>query len=328
MTQHINSSHSHDLLVDSPNYLTACDMVNFMKKSICKSCRRVYKLITQKGLCRACDALEGPEEKLEKNLDPFERANLTNGASEALTTRLKIVNYIPRKLYTLWSKALTKALLALAKAKTEREGREATERYFKLKGTLVMPLRAGSRHRGHAVRSMEKRLWTWIEGKHDEVWEAAVNLENKRSKKKSNNIKEQDKTGDDPWSVRDLERRYRRAKTLANDGEYSKAFSAIVDRGKAPISAKVMKDLKRMNPPRMNTVCWPTKKEVEEERQRARKVFKKWEVGATAGEQTDISDFFEDGTEAAEISTDDIIQAAKTAKRNSSGGLQQITLGF
>ena len=155
-----------------------------MDKSICKSCCKIYKLITEKGFCRKCDPERESESKLEVNLDNLERADMSKGAVEALSTRLKVVRSIPRKLNTLWSKAVTKALLAIANAKAEGEGRLATERFFKLKGTLVMPLRSGKSHRRHSIRALEKRLWMWIEGKDEEVWEVALQIEKRRSKKR------------------------------------------------------------------------------------------------------------------------------------------------
>ena len=84
-------------------------------------------------------------------MDSVERGSLTKVAVNALHTRLKVVNNIPKKLWILWSKALAKALLALAESKTETEARIATERYFKLKGALVMPLRSGKSHRSHTA---------------------------------------------------------------------------------------------------------------------------------------------------------------------------------
>ena len=106
------------------------------------------------------------------------------------------------------------------------------------------------------MRSMEKRQWSCIEGKHEEIWESAEKLEKQRSKKKTNLRK---RLITDLWSRRDLERRYRGVKSLVNDGEYSKAFSTVVDRAKAPLSPKVLESLKMMNPHSLNEVKWPTK---------------------------------------------------------------------
>ena len=104
-----------------------------MGKTICKSCRRIYKLVSAKGFCRACNSEQEHGSKVDNDLDSVERASLTKEAINALHTRLKVVNNIPKKLWILWSKALKKALLALAESKTETEARIATERYFKLK---------------------------------------------------------------------------------------------------------------------------------------------------------------------------------------------------
>ena len=119
-----------------------------------------------------------------------------------------------------------------------------------------MPLRSGKSHRSHSTRALQKRLWSWIEGNYDDVWEAALKVEMQRNckvrRKKNANPKSPKEI--EPWSERDMDSRYRRAKSLANDGEYSKAFSAIVDRGKAPLSHKVLEDLRSMNPSRINQV--------------------------------------------------------------------------
>ena len=207
----------------------------------------------------------------------------------------------------------------------------ATERYFKLKGALVMPLRSGRRHRGRSIGSLEKRLWSWIEGRHVEVWEATLKVERQRTIKVRKSITKKRATneGNKPWSERDMERRYRRAKSFANDGEYSKAFSAVVNRGKAPLNDRVLEELRSMNPPRINQVQWPTREEIKEERERTRNTLKKFGLPKNSVDVDNCTpDTFEDELQAIEISADDIVSAAKSARRNTTGGLQQIIPWF
>ena len=117
--------------------------------------------------------------------------------------------------------------MAVTESKTEKESLLATERLFKLKSALVMPLRYGKRHRNHVSNSVEKRLWSWIEGNHEQVWKAALKIEESRAKKDRGKwvVKKKSKSIDvDSWSASDMKKRYLRAKRLCNDGRVLKSF--------------------------------------------------------------------------------------------------------
>ena len=106
-----------------------------------------------------------------------------------------------------------------------------------------------------------------MEGKHDEVWESALQLDAQRKskgKKMVSSTPNKKQYADvDHFSKSDMEKRYKRARSLTNDGEFSKAFGAVVERGKAPLNAKVLRELKRKNPSRINPVSWPTEEKLE-----------------------------------------------------------------
>ena len=95
------------------------------------------------------------------------------------------------------------------------------------------------------------------------------------------------------------------------------------------MSPKVLEELMRMNPLRKNTVSWPTPEEIHGERQRLKSIFKN--IGVEETKTTDQSwqqGSFEDDLTSLDISADDIVIATKSAKGNTSGGLQQITPWF
>ena len=76
-------------------------MVQDMNKHICKSCSKIYKLVTETGLCKSCYSEKENDSSLEKNLDEKEREKVMHKVKMALTTRFKIIKTIPRKLNSL-----------------------------------------------------------------------------------------------------------------------------------------------------------------------------------------------------------------------------------
>ena len=97
------------------------------------------------------------------------------------------------------------------------------------------------------------------------------------------------------------------------------------------MNAKVLEELKRLNSPRINDISWPTREEVWKERRRAFKSSKTLKSRSGSGDGEDdwiTAEKFEDNLLSIEITAEDIINAAKSAKRSTTGGLQQLTPWF
>ena len=62
----------------------------------------------------------------------------------------------------------------------------------------------------------------------------------------------------------EVKRRSDRAKELTNDGELSKAFSMMVQRGVAPSTDSIVSQLTRKFPARRKTVRWPRRERIDE----------------------------------------------------------------
>ena len=131
-------------------------------------------------------------------------------------------------------------------------------------------------------------------------------------------------------------RKYKRAKNLVNVGEVSKAMSAILSNGVAKVDSEVLNQLRAKHPTRPAAVRLPPIEVIKAERAT-------WQVNADFGE--DEMDHKDDivqpeGSESADevsaaenterfpylvINKDQLLAAAKKAKRLTAGGLQQIT---
>jgi len=63
-----------------------------------------------------------------------------------------------------------------------------------------------------------------------------------------------------------LDKKYKRAKSLVNVGEVSKAMSAILSNGVAKVDSEVLSQLSAKHPSRPRAVRLPTEEEIENER--------------------------------------------------------------
>ena len=130
-------------------------------------------------------------------------------------------------------------------------------------------------------------------------------------------------------------KKYKRAKNLVNVGEISKAVSAILSDGVAKVDAQVLTQLRLKHPSRPAPVRLPSMKVIEAERatwledlyivEDADEVDSKLESisehSKNEGDPVDKSKRFP----WLVINEEDILSAAKKAKRLTAGGLQQIT---
>ena len=176
---------------------------------------------------------------------------------------------IPRKLYTLWSDLLTDIALGMADATKESEARRAM-RYLMLKAVLVQPVRGGGGRRNRNVNLTERLMFSFWKGKEEEVWQIALEIEGLRRKKKVLREKRIAKKNKNVGNSRkrtkesEIKRRSDRAKALTNDGELSKAFSTMVQRGVPPSTDNIIAQLRRKFPRRRKLVRWPRKDRINE----------------------------------------------------------------
>ena len=156
-------------------------------------------------------------------------------------TKFMLRRWVPRKLCTLWSDLLTDIALGMADASKESEALRALKRYLMVKAVLIQPVRGGGGQQNRNINLKQKLMAAFFKGKEDEVWHTSMRIENKRKesriaqtmrrrKKRSLNGKVLHRKKKE----NDVKRRSDRAKVLTNDGELSKAFAAMVQRGVAP----------------------------------------------------------------------------------------------
>ena len=110
---------------------------------------------------------------------------------------------------------------------------------------------------------------SFYKGKEDDVWQTALKIEDSRQRKRDRQREEQRKRNlrgkkKDVKNCKDeVTRRSDRAKMLTNDGELSKAFATMVQRGVAPSTQNIIKQLKEKFPTRKRDVIWPDKNRID-----------------------------------------------------------------
>ena len=168
--------------------------------------------------------------------------------------------------------------LVMADASKESEDRRALKRYMMVKAVLIQPVRGGGNHRNRNVNMTERLMYSFYKGKEDEVWEIAMDIEDSRQKK---TVPQQEKRtkrslhGDvikRKSNTSEVKRRSERAKRLTNDGELSKAFATMFQRGVAPSTNEIITQLQTKFPTRGRAVKWPDKDRIDDLRKLVEKV--------------------------------------------------------
>ena len=178
----------------------------------------------------------------------------------------------------------------MADATKESEAWNALRRYLMLKAVLIKPVRGGGGHRNRNTNLTEKLMTSFYKGK-DEVWHIAKEIEKGRQEKKEPKKtihRKRDLEGnviERPSSKKEVKRRGDRAKTLTNDGELRKAFATMVQRGVAPTTNDIVKQLRTKFPKRKNEVSWPSQDEVEKLRTLIEKTAVSMEVDGCEGDE-------------------------------------------
>ena len=136
---------------------------------------------------------------------------------------------------------MTDIALGMADATKESEARRALRRYLMVKAVLIQPVRGKGDRQNRNVNMTQKLMAAFYEGKEDEVWRTSLEIENKRRNKREAQMDRRRKKRNFKGEIVskknhkvDVKKRSDRAKVLTNDGELSKAFATMVQRGVAP----------------------------------------------------------------------------------------------
>ena len=143
----------------------------------------------------------------------------------------------------------------------------------------------------------------------------------------------------------EVKKRSYRVKVLTNDGELSKAFATMVQRGVAPSTDDIIAQLTTKFPTRKRRVQWPEKERIYELRNLVEKIVIEMDVDEcmeeckeeeqkSAAVNTDpllseslreLQDSIENNFEAVQVQWEDIVTVASRAKKSTGGGLCQLT---
>ena len=262
-------------------------------------------------------------------------------------TKFRLRRTIPKKLCTLWSDLLTDIALGMADASKESEARKALRRYLMVKAVLVQPVRGGGCHQNRNLNQTERLMYAFWKGKEDEVWQTALKIERSRQKKRADQQKKrksEGRLGSDiiqrKSQITEIKRRSDRAKVLTNDGELSKAFATMVQRGVAPSTDNIIAQLTKKFPKRERAVSWPDINRINELRNLVEKMVSEMDVderpdepgissskieGIMSESLEELQKSIENDFQAVQVQWEDIFKSASRAKKSTGGGLCQLT---
>ena len=188
----------------------------------------------------------------------------------------------------------------------------------------------------------------WLAGNEELCWQEANSIEQERQKlfKKGRkwqyrgaNSKEMDIVDSKSSQIefialtKEQEKKYKRAKNLLNVGEVSKAMSAVLSNGVAEVDAEVLNQLAAKHPSRHARVQLPSLEQIVKERAdefgepdsdvEMKNV--KDDVLESANEKLRMAEVNSKIFPNLIINAEEILTAARKAKRLTSGGLQQIS---
>ena len=129
-----------------------------------------------------------------------------------------------------------------------------------VKAVLIQPVRGRGARQNRNVNLTEKLMFSFWKGREDEAWQTAIEIEQSREKKRALQEKRRAKRNRETVGLKSktkknvVKRRSERAKQLTNDGELSKAFAMMVQRGIAPSTDNIVSQLTRKFPARRKTV--------------------------------------------------------------------------
>ena len=191
--------HSGDLARNSHNFTLVSDLLETLGRKICITCNRITLRCTAEGFCDKCDEKRPVASKIVMDLTESQRHKSTEELKAIQKTKLRLRRTITRKLCTLWSDIMTDIALGMADASKESEPRRALRRYLMVKAVLIQPMRGGGCRQNRNLNQTERLMHAFFEGKEEEVWQTAVEIEKTRQKKRATQRKRNTKrslTGD------------------------------------------------------------------------------------------------------------------------------------
>ena len=157
---------------------------------------------------------------------------------------------------------MTDIALGMVDATKESESWSVMKRYLMDKAVLIQPIRGGGNHRNRNCNLTERLMLSFYKGEEDAVWHTASEIETSRQRKRALQQKRRTKRTLHGGKIErksqksDIKRRSDRAKVLTNDGELSKAFAMMVQRGVAPSTDDIIAQLTKKFPKRQRDVQW------------------------------------------------------------------------
>ena len=324
----------------------------FSNHVCCKECCHVVAQANDEGVCISCLNETSSIGVITDCKDEVAVQEIKNRIRNANKTHLRILSDIPRSLQRLWGSCVTATIMKFAKSKTELESFLALECWVKLKSTLVLPLKAGKQRRSATHKFHERQMLMWLSANYDECRKISTAIEQKREillKKKKNiqknkrelNRKEEpknilsDKLQGDELS-REEKQMYKRAKNYVNVGELRKAMTAIRSNGIAEVDKRVLEQLQAKHPQRLQPVAFPPMDIIKSRlvhNSIVEEDMKEESIQQEEGKLQNKSDEFSQHVStvlnsilsSVTVTADNILSAAKLARRLTSGGLQQIT---
>lgn len=236
---------------------------SFGNLKCCGLCSKLDSSASGRLLCKKCSKQTREYTVVKKNLPQAKCTLLTSKIRDANKTELKTLSEIPTLLRRHWSKCVSTTLALLLSAKTDTESWKALEVWTKLKSVLVLPLKGGTKRRQSTYKLYEKRMLLWIAGHHDLCWTQALDLEQKRTKKrnaarsKKLQLTARAPTQNHAKLGKALKKKYAKAKLFVKVGEYSQAMTSLPSTGTAPIKETVLRQLHCKHPKRNNPILWP-----------------------------------------------------------------------
>ena len=254
---------------------------------------------------------------------------------------------------TLWSDILTDIALGVADATKESQVRKALKRYLMLKAVLIKPVRGGGNRLNRNINLAERLMKAFYNGEEDVVWETALEIEKTRQTKRGlwrkkhrkRNLERELLVGKKREG--EAKRRSDRAKLLTNDGELSKAFATMVQRGVAPPTKKIISQLIEKFPHRKNRVSWPDKDRIGELRSLVEQATQGMDVDDCIMDEDDhckyavkrnvelmseslreLQKSVENDFQAVQVQWQDIVKVASRAKKSTGGGYVRLHHGI
>ena len=197
-----------------------------------------------------------------------------------------------------------------------------------------MPLKAGRQRKSASRKFHEKQMMRWLAGEHEECWQTAITIEHRRQTRiKRRNLQRQkgfinreDNRENDPQLLgeqltKEQKQRYRRARNYVNVGELGKGMTAIRSNGIAPVDENVLTQLRSKHPLRQKAVALPPLDEFKTEYADIDQ-----KIGHISQEYSQhVAKILDSILPSVTVTAENILSAAKSARRLTSGGLQQIT---